>query len=139
MSKVIIDIYQKILVMVEVLIYQNGIYVMGMDLLVKILGVVWKSIYCYFENKDDVVVVVLRVCDVCWLVWFWQECDKVDILEVCIFGMFIVFNNWFQFEGYCGCVFINIVGEVGDLVDLIWQVVCDYKQKLFDYILEFIG
>lgn len=62
---------------VEVLIYLGGIYVIGVDVIVKWFGVVWKSFYLYFELKEVLVVVVFECCDECWMCWF------VDVMLVC--------------------------------------------------------
>jgi len=139
MNKKPSDTREKILATAEQLIYQNGIHAMGMDLLVKSSGVARKSIYRHFANKEDVASAALNERDERWMQWFRTESDKGETPQERILNMFTVLKSWFESEGFRGCAFINIAGEVGDPDDPVRQIAKMHKQKLLDYALELCG
>ncbi|WP_025901809.1 TetR/AcrR family transcriptional regulator [Tatumella sp. UCD-D_suzukii] len=130
---------QKILQTAELLIYENGIYATGMDLLVKTSGVARKSIYHHFSNKGDVAAAALNRRHERWIHWFKAESDKGKTAQDRILNMFIVLKRWFESDGFRGCAFINTAGEIGDPDDPIRQIAKIHKQKLLDYSFELAG
>lgn len=130
------DTREKILATAGKLIYENGIHATGMDLLVKTSGVARKSIYRCFANKDDITAAALAVRDVHWMQWFRSECEKAETPQDRIIRIFTVLKSWFESDGFRGCAFINISGEVGDVDNPIRHIAKLHKQKLLDYTLE---
>ncbi|NBF12433.1 TetR/AcrR family transcriptional regulator [Pseudomonas sp. Fl4BN1] len=125
-----------ILDVTEKLIYKSGIAATGMDLLVKTAGVSRKSVYRYFNNKDELVVAALERRDQRWMHWFKTEVDKAVSPAARLLALFDVLKEWFASEGFRGCAFINTSGETGDSQDPVRQVAKQHKQKLLDYVRE---
>lgn len=125
-----------ILDVTEKLIYKSGIAATGMDLLVKTAGVSRKSIYRYFDNKEQLVVAALERRDERWMRWYRGEVDKAQGSAQRLLALFSVLKGWFASEGFRGCAFINTSGETGDPQDPVRQVARRHKQKLLNYLLE---
>lgn len=131
-----IDIRDTVLNTAEQLIYQHGIHATGMDLLVRTSGVARKSIYRHFSTKDDIAAQALSARDIRWMAWFRTEVDKAQTPEGRILNLFTVLKSWFTSDGFRGCAFINIAGEVGDAADPVRLIAKEHKQKLLKYALE---
>ncbi|MGZ0701196.1 TetR/AcrR family transcriptional regulator [Pseudomonas piscis] len=125
-----------ILDVTEKLIYKSGIAATGMDLLVKTAGVSRKSIYRYFDNKEQLVVAALERRDERWMHWYRSEVGKARDPAQRLLALFSVLKDWFGSEGFRGCAFINTSGETGDPQDPVRQVARRHKQKLLDYLRE---
>ncbi|WP_025128364.1 TetR/AcrR family transcriptional regulator [Pseudomonas sp. PH1b] len=125
-----------ILDVTEKLIYKNGIAATGMDLLVKTAGVSRKSIYRYFDNKDELVVAALERRDRRWMHWYKNEVGKAATPALRLLALFSVLGEWFESEGFRGCAFINTSGETGDPLDPVRLVAKQHKHNLLDYVRE---
>ncbi|RBJ85918.1 TetR/AcrR family transcriptional regulator [Pseudomonas sp. MWU12-2534b] len=125
-----------ILDVTEKLIYKSGIAATGMDLLVKTAGVSRKSVYRYFNNKDELVVAALERRDQRWMHWYRTEVNRAEGSAQRLLALFSVLKGWFESEGFRGCAFINTSGETGDPQDPVRQVAKQHKQKLLDFVTE---
>ena len=130
------DTQDIILDVTEKLIYKNGIAATGMDLLVKTAGVSRKSIYRYFDNKEDLVVAALQRRDRRWMQWYRNEVGQAHTPGGRLLNLFTVLTCWFASDGFRGCAFINTSGETGDAQDPVRLVAKEHKQKLLDYVCE---
>ncbi|MGC5699037.1 TetR/AcrR family transcriptional regulator [Pseudomonas sp. NFXW11] len=125
-----------ILDVTEKLIYRSGIAATGMDLLVKTAGVSRKSVYRYFNNKDELVVAALERRDQRWMHWFKSEVNRAPDPAQRLLAVFSVLKGWFASEGFRGCAFINTSGETGDPQDPVRLLAKYHKQQLLDYLCE---
>src|ERR1700687_5837310 len=86
---------KKLLDATERLIYAGGICATGMDLIVKSSGVARKSIYRYFNSKDELVAGVLRERDKRWMRWFIEESSRADTPAGRLLATFDALAQWF--------------------------------------------
>lgn len=133
-SKSTSEIRERLLETTDDLIYRQGIQATGMDLVVKTSGVARKSIYKYFETKDELVTEVLRRRDERWMNWFRTSVERAETPEARLLEIFTVLKDWFISEGFRGCAFINTAGEIGDSQDPVRLVAKEHKEKLLKFV-----
>jgi AcrR family transcriptional regulator len=125
---------KKLLDATERLIYAGGICATGMDLIVKSSGVARKSIYRYFNTKDELVAAALSERDKRWMRWFIEESRRADTPAGRLLATFDALDQWFFTSDFRGCAFINAAGEIGDASDPIRAVAKEHKIKLRDFL-----
>jgi AcrR family transcriptional regulator len=125
---------KKLLDATERLIYAGGICATGMDLIVKSSGVARKSIYRYFNTKDELVAAALSERDRRWMRWFIEESRRADTPAGRLLATFDALEQWFFTPDFRGCAFINAAGEIGDASDPIRAVAKEHKIKLRDFL-----
>lgn len=125
---------QRLLDSTERLIYQSGIGATGMDAIVKSSGIARKSIYRYFDSKEDLVSAALRARDQRWMHWFIQATNKSADPEENVLSIFEALHTWFATSDFRGCAFINAAGEIGDANMPVRTIAKDHKIKLYDHL-----
>lgn len=128
------DTRSRLLDVTEHLIYQGGIGATGMDLIVKSSGVARKSIYRYFNSKEELVAAALSARDQRWMQWFIQESSKADNAEENLLSTFDALQAWFTTPDFRGCAFINAAGEIADADAPIRAVAKQHKANLYDFL-----
>lgn len=120
----------------ERLVYAGGIHATGVDAIVKESGVVRKTLYRHYPNKEALVEAALLRRDERWMQWFIAATstrdDPVERLQSC----FDALRAWFASEGFHGCAFLNAAGEIGDPANSIRRVSQWHKLRLRDYLRE---
>lgn len=124
------DTRQRLLDSTERLIYQGGISATGMDLIVKSSGVARKSIYRYFNSKEDLVAAALNARDQRWMEWFIQASSKAHHPDENLLSTFDALETWFATPDFRGCAFINAAGEISDVDAPVRIVAKEHKIKL---------
>ena len=89
-----------------------GINATGVDAVVEAAGTAKATLYKAFGSKERLVEAVLESEGAAWRKWFLGSLDNypggpTDKLA----GMFDILEEWFAAEKFCGCPFINAVGE----------------------------
>lgn len=116
---------------------KNGIHATGIDTIVERSGVTKKTLYAHFRSKEELVLAVLRQYDGMARNEFMRRVEsggktpKARLLAVFDFA-----ERWFQQSNFCGCLFINTIGEYSDNDTAIRQICKDYKKLVKDYILS---
>jgi len=114
---------------------QYGYHGTGIDLILKESGVAKKTMYKYFPSKEDLIVEVLRQ--------YGQrfkralECrpgPKAAGPRQCLLAIFDAAVQWFEEDGYHGCMYINAMGEYAEGSSEIRRVCQEFKDELRDYI-----
>lgn len=127
---------QRLLDHTERLIYQDGIGATGMDAIVKSSGIARKSIYRYFDSKEELVSAALHARDQRWMQWFIQASSKSTDADENLLSAFDVLETWFATADFRGCAFINAAGEIGDVNASIRTIAKQHKIKLYDHLRE---
>lgn len=127
---------QRLLDHTERLIYHAGIGATGMDAIVKSSGIARKSIYRYFDSKEDLVSAALRARDQRWMQWFVQASSKSTDADENLLSVFDALETWFAASEFRGCAFINAAGEIGDVNAPIRTIAKQHKTSLYDHLRE---
>ncbi|TVQ33056.1 MAG: TetR/AcrR family transcriptional regulator [Phycisphaeraceae bacterium] len=91
------------------LFYQHGFEAVGIDRIVKEVGVVKATFYNHFASKDSLILAVVEKRDAWWRKTLRDEIterggdDPVARLR----AIFDVLNTWFGTHDFNGCLFIN--------------------------------
>lgn len=97
----------------EDLMYAHGVQAVGMDRIRAASGLSLKRIYSMFPTKEDLVVAMLRRRDQRWRGALTAYVEQVDDPERRVPALFEWLRNWFGQDGFRGCAWINIHGELG--------------------------
>lgn len=127
---------RRLLDSTERLVYQGGIGATGMDAIVKSSGIARKSIYRYFDSKEDLVSAALRARDQRWMQWFIQASSKSTNPDENLLSTFDALETWFARPDFRGCAFINAAGEIGDVDAPIRIIAKQHKIKLRNHLAE---
>ncbi|MFF0453134.1 TetR/AcrR family transcriptional regulator [Nocardia africana] len=97
----------------EQLMYAHGVQAVGMDRIREACGLSLKRIYSLYPTKDDLVVAMLRRRDERWRHALARHVDRVDDPSRRVAAMFGWLRDWFGEQGFRGCAWINMHGELG--------------------------
>lgn len=111
--------------------YKNGFTATGMDFLVKETGISKTSMYKYFRSKDELILAVLRLRDEQFRNWFFRRAEELSSEpEDEVLAFFDVLKEWFEGEGFQGCMFIKAVAEFQQPDDPIYQQSLQHKKLI---------
>jgi len=95
--------------------YRDGFHATGMDKLVVETGVSKTSMYKHFRTKEDLIVAALRLRDENFRNWFFQRIDEMaETPAEQILVSFDALKEWFEEDGFRGCMFIKAGAEYQD-------------------------
>ncbi len=111
--------------------YQNGFHATGMDMLVKETGISKTSMYKHFRTKEDLILAVLRLRDEHFRNWLYRRIEELaDTPKEQMVAMFDALEEWFDEDGYKGCMFIKASSEYQDSSHPIHKQSADHKRML---------
>ena len=114
--------------------YRDGFHATGMDKLVVETGVSKTSMYKHFRTKEDLILAVLRLRDENFREWFYSRIDALaETPAQKILASFDALGEWFEEDGYRGCMFIKAGAEFQDKDHPIHVQAADHKRVLLDY------
>ncbi|MHC4975799.1 MAG: TetR/AcrR family transcriptional regulator, partial [Planctomycetota bacterium] len=101
------------------LFYEQGFHAVGLDIIIKNVGVTKTTFYNHFDSKDDLIVAAIEMRD------RWENKAYMDDVEAMsdgtargdILAFFDVLDKWFSYPEYKGCLFINACAEFPHLHD----------------------
>lgn len=105
------------------LFYQHGFHAIGIDRVIKEVGVTKTTLYNHFDCKDDLILAVVQKRDAWWRKTFRGEIrrrggtDPIAQLR----AVFDVLQYWFGTPDFHGCLFINAACEFPSPHDLAHQ------------------
>jgi AcrR family transcriptional regulator len=104
---------ERILFTAHDLFYADGIRATGIDRIIKQAKVTKATFYRHFPSKNDLIIAFLNYRHDRWMNWFIESIQRhgyrVDALIPTLL-------EWFSSEQYRGCVFINSVSELGEVM-----------------------
>lgn len=117
------------------LFYANGVNSIGLDNIIADTGVTKTTFYNHFESKEDLVVAALKKRDEWEVAAFQRAVRSVagDDPRAQLFGVFDVFDRWFNDPSFGGCMFINAAAEFPDPRDPVHQVAAEHKKRSRDW------
>lgn len=111
--------------------YRNGFHATGMDMLVAETGVSKTSMYKHFRTKEDLILAVLRLRDENFRNWLFRRLEELaDTPRDQLLAMFDVLAEWFDDQGYRGCMFIKASSEYQDASHPIHKQSAEHKRLL---------
>jgi AcrR family transcriptional regulator len=110
------DARERVVLTAYDLFCKFGIQPVGIDWIVAEAGVAKTTLYRHFRSKDELAVAVLQLREQRWT-REWLETgvrQRARTPEKRLLAIFDLFHEWFQLEGYEGCLFMNTLLEVHD-------------------------
>lgn len=121
------------------LFYEHGFHATGIDKILATAGVSKPTLYRYFNSKEELIIAALKYRDREVMHWMKAEAERrASTPRERILAVFDAFHDWYQEEGFNGCMFINVVAEYPALGDQIHQAAVDHKTKAGHYIRELV-
>lgn len=117
------------------LFYRNGFHATGMDLVAKETGVSKTSIYKHFRTKDELILAVLRLRDENFRNWLFRRMEELsDTPQGQLLAMFDALQEWFQEDGFRGCMFVKASAEFQEADNAINTQAYAHKHLLMDHL-----
>ncbi|HEC57987.1 hypothetical protein LCGC14_1380650 [marine sediment metagenome] len=122
---------ERILLTAHDLFYADGVRATGIDRIIKQAKVTKATFYRHFPSKNDLIIAFLNYRHERWMNWFTESIQRhghrVDALIPTLL-------EWFSSEQYRGCVFINSVGELGEVIPEIIKISQQHKLDMTKHI-----
>jgi AcrR family transcriptional regulator len=118
------------------LFYMYGIHSVGLDRILKDVGVTKTTFYNHFESKDELTCEVLRRRHVWETEKFMKAASEFGAgpPRATLLAMFDVLDEWFNHPDFLGCQFINAASEFPSPNDPVHQEAANHMlntQKIF--------
>ena len=120
------------------LFYTYGIHAVGLDRILKDVGVTKTTFYNHFESKDQLTCDVLRRRHDWELEWFVKAVEEVSEAQPHsrLLGMFDVLHKWFTDPDFRGCQFINAAAEFPSPNDPVHREASRHKAAMRELLYE---
>ncbi len=117
---------------------QHGFHGVGLDFILRKVGVTKTTFYNHFDSKDDLILNVLR----------WRDQVESETLTHLLeehggsssrgklHALFDALDAWFQAPGFQGCVFITAAAEYPSPFEPAHQVAASHKNAMRDSLLR---
>lgn len=103
--------HERILHTAQALFYAHGVRATGIDRVIAEAGVTKVTFYRHFPSKNDLILAYLDHRHARWMDWFTEALSRHGGH---IGALVPTMAEWFEGEGFRGCAFINVVGELGE-------------------------
>jgi AcrR family transcriptional regulator len=116
------------------LFYSRGFNAIGLDQVLREVGVTKTTFYKHFESREDLIIAALEQRDH-WESLAWRRAvRKVAGAEprAQLLGIFDVLDIWFNDPDFGGCIFLNAAAEFPDPRDPIHKAAAEHKQRARD-------
>jgi len=114
--------------------YRDGFHATGMDKLVVETGVSKTSMYKHFRTKEDLILEVLRLRDENFRTWFLHRVEELaDTPADQLIASFDVIREWFDEDGFRGCLFVKAGAEYQNADHPIHVQAGENKRLVLDY------
>ncbi len=114
--------------------YRDGFYATGMDKLVAETGVSKTSMYKHFRTKEELILASLRLRDENFRNWMFRRIEELSETPAGqIIASFDAMKEWFEEDGFRGCMFIKAGAEYQDAEHPIHAQAAEHKRLLLDH------
>lgn len=114
--------------------YRDGFHATGMDKLVVETGVSKTSMYKHFRTKEELILAVLRLRDESFRNWFLRRVEELaDEPADQLIASFDVIREWFEEDGFRGCMFVKAGAEYQNSDHPIHVQAGENKRLVLDY------
>ncbi len=114
---------------------RKGFHATGIDTIVEQSGVTKKTLYAHFRSKEELVLAALRHFDGQFRNAFMRQVEaKGRTPKARLLAIFDVSEKCFKQNKFCGCIFINAVGEHSENDTSLRQVCIQFKCMMTGFI-----
>jgi AcrR family transcriptional regulator len=124
----------RVLDAAEALFYARGVQAVGMDEIRSAAGVSLKRLYGVVPSKDRLVAAVLERRDARWRARLAAHVDRVADPRARPAAVFDWLGLWFAEDGFRGCAWINLHGELGGISPEVRDLVRRHKEAFRAYL-----
>ena len=117
---------ERILLTAHTLFYREGIRSTGVDRIIAEAGVTKVTFYRHYPSKNDLIVAFLDYRHRIWMSWFQDALQRHGNNLLAIAP---VLQEWFTDPSFRGCAFINALGEMGSMPEVVLRVM-QHKAEL---------
>ena len=101
------------------LFYQSGIHAVGINEVLVQSGIAKKTLYKYFESKDELILACVVERDRRYIEWFTKRCLDSGSVITFIERVFTALDDWInnrasELGRFEGCFFVNTAAEYSD-------------------------
>ena len=111
---------ERILLTAHTLFYREGIRSTGVDRIIAEAGVTKVTFYRHFPSKNDLIMAFLDYRHRMWMSWFQDALQRHGNNLLAIAP---VLQEWFADPTFRGCAFINALGEMGSMPEVVQRVI----------------
>ncbi len=119
-----------------ILFQRDGFHATGIDTILAEAGVAKMTLYNHFKSKDELIVAALEVEGARYIAWLRTRADRAEEPGERLLAIFDALEEWFENEGFNGCVFMKAACEYGPVNDPVHVAAAAQKRAVFDYMLE---
>lgn len=117
--------------------YKHGFTACGMDFLVSETGISKTSMYKHFRTKEDLILAALRLRDELFRNNLFRRVDELAAQPGDkLLAIFDVLAEWFEEEGFQGCMFIKAAAEFQQTGHPIYALSREHKRIILTYMIE---
>lgn len=119
------------------LFYRHGFHATGVDTIISRAGVSKKTLYRHFRTKDELILATLRKRDELFRNKLMRETERraTDPADR-LLAVFDFLADWFDEEGFCGCMFINAAAEFAEPDNPSHMISAEHKRLVAEYICQ---
>ncbi|MAT91133.1 MAG: TetR family transcriptional regulator [Halioglobus sp.] len=119
------------------LFYRHGFNATGVDKIIASAGVSKKTLYSHFRSKDELILATLRKRDEMFRNKMMRETERrAAAPRDRLLALFDFLGDWFNEDGFSGCMFINAAAEFSAQDNPSHMVAAEHKRLVVDYIRE---
>jgi AcrR family transcriptional regulator len=116
---------------------REGFHATGIDTILAEAGVAKMTLYNHFKSKDELIVAALEVEGGRYVSWLRERSDALaEEPGERLLAIFDALEEWFEREGFNGCVFMKAACEYGPVNHPVHAAAAAQKRAVFDYIVE---
>ncbi|MFV0420932.1 TetR/AcrR family transcriptional regulator [Oleidesulfovibrio sp.] len=117
------------------LFYRKGVHAVGINEILAEAGVAKRTLYNYFETKEELIAATLAYRDATFIEWLKGRLDTVSKGKEALLELFVALDDWFNnrcepLARFRGCFFINVAAEYGDPESPIFQAAKEHKRRV---------
>ncbi len=117
------------------LFYKNGFHATGIESILKKARVSKKTLYAYFDSKDELILAVLKYRSDQFRDYFWEMVrERAKSPREQLLVIFDLQKEWFESGKFYGCLFINAVGEYSRQGNPFRKLSQTVKVETYEYI-----
>lgn len=117
------------------LFHRDGFHATGIDRILAESKVAKASLYKYFGSKDALMLEALRLRDARFRAFLQERVAALSpIPREAPLHLFDALAEWFDQDGFRGCLFINASAEFGDPGDPLHKAAAEHKAKVLDWL-----
>ena len=127
------------------LFYQKGIRSTGIDTVLAASGVAKRTLYKYFQSKDELVIATLQRRDREFMdilrtrVPYFEKKQSGDARMKKIMAYFDTLAEWINSDKFFGCMFINASAEYPRPSDPVHVICANHKRLVIQFIEQLIS